>query len=77
MAEEDKDENTDEKEEGSSPKSVGVSKEILGNKVDIQGEETKGSVDGVSATITGPSDAYVIQASLTKSDSGILITGQG
>ena len=73
MAEED----IDEKEEGSSPKSIGISKEILGNKVDIQGEEAKGSVDGVSATITGPSDAYVIQATLTKSDSGILITGQG
>ena len=77
MAEEDKDENIDEKEEGGSPKSIGISKEILGNKVDIQGEEVAGSVDGVSATITGPSDAYVIQATLTKSDSGILITGQG
>ena len=77
MAEEDKEENIDEKEEGSSIKSVGISKEILGNKVDIQGEEAKGSVDGVSATITGPSDAYIIQANLTKSDSGILISGQG
>jgi hypothetical protein len=77
LAEEDKDENNEEKKDESSSKSIGISKEILGNKVDIQGEEAEGSVKGVSATITGPGDAYVIQARLSRTDDGILISGQG
>ena len=77
MAEEDIDENKEEKKDESASKSIGISKEILGNKVDIQGEEAGGSVKGVGATITGPGEAYVIQASLSRSDDGILISGQG
>ena len=77
MAEEDIDENKEEKKDESASKSIGISKEILGNKVDIQGEEAGGSVKGVGATITGPGEAYVIQASLSRTDDGILISGQG
>ena len=75
--EEENEDNIEEQKEENPSKGVSLSKEVLGHKVDIQGQEVEGSVAGVKATITGPGDSYVIEASLSRQDDGILISGQG
>ena len=70
-------ENSEETKKDSGPLKANISQDILGNTVDIKGEEVDGSLDGVKATIKGPQEAYVIEATVTRSDEGFLVSGTG
>ncbi len=60
-----------------APKKANFSKEILGNKFAIEGQETDGSTSGIKGSITGPSDSYLINLAVTKSENGFQINGSG
>ena len=70
-------ENSEETKKDSGPVKANISQDILGNTVEIHGEEVDGSLDGVKATIKGPQEAYIIEAIVTRSDEGFLVSGKG
>ena len=76
MAEENSEDNGEE-EKKEAPIKANISQNILGNTVEIQGEEVDGSLDGVQATIKGRQEAYIIEATVKRSDEGFLVSGTG
>ena len=78
MADENLDSCESEKEEkGPLGKEVAVSQDFSGLKINLNGEISGMSLDGVSGTIEGPDGLFLINVSLEKDGDGYLISGQG
>ena len=67
----------DENDKNSDSKEVKISKNISGIEIDLSGKMTGLSPDGVSGTIKGPQELFLINLSVEKNSDGFLITGDG
>ena len=67
----------DEKNQNSESKEVNISKEISGLKINLGGQATGMSVDGLSGSIEGPQGLFLIDLSVAKDGDNYIITGQG
>ena len=56
---------------------VSISKEILGNQIDLSGSVVNGSLASIVGTIAGPSQSYLINASVVDNGDTYTITGSG
>ena len=61
----------------SGSKEIKISKTVSGVDIDLSGKMTGLSPDGVSGTIKGPEDLFLINLSVEKSSSGFLVKGDG
>ena len=67
----------DEENQNSESKEVNISKEISGLKINLGGQATGMSVDGLSGSIEGPQGLFLIDLSVAKDGDNYIITGQG
>ena len=67
----------DEEDKNSGSKEVRISKNISGIEIDLSGKMTGLSPDGISGTIKGPQELFLINLSVEKNSGGFLITGDG
>ena len=67
----------DEENQNSESKEVNISKEVSGLKINLGGQATGMSVDGVSGTIEGPEGLFLINLSVAKDGDNYIIKGQG
>ena len=68
---------SEKEEKGPSGKEVAVSQDFSGLKINLNGEVSGMSLDGVSGTIEGPDGLFLINVSLEKDGDGYIISGQG
>ena len=67
----------DDKELNSEPREVKISKEVSGLTINLSGQASGMSVNGVSGAIEGPQGLFHIDISLAKDGEGFIINGKG